>query len=171
MEPELKNLQIDRSRKRSGEPSTWATRWIIGGIVILIALGAARFAYTRVNAPVEVSVVRIQAVGGAAAAQGVVLNATGYIIAHHKIEVAAKVIGRVEWIGVDQGDLVRAGQVIVRLEDNEYRAQLQQAKGNLDNLEAKLAEAMHGSRPEEIAVADANMVNAQADLEDARVTL
>jgi HlyD family secretion protein len=171
MEPELKNLQIDRSRQRSREPSTWATRWIIGGIVILIALGAARFAYTRVNAPVEVSVVRIQAVGGAAAAQGVVLNATGYIIAHHKIEVAAKVIGRVEWIGVDQGDLVRAGQVIVRLEDNEYRAQLQQAKGNLTNLEAKLAEALHGSRPEEVAVADANMANAQADLQDARVTL
>jgi HlyD family secretion protein len=171
MEPELKNLQIDRSRKRSGEPSKWATRWIIGGIVLLIALGAARFAYTRMNAPVEVSVVRVQAAGGAAAAQGVVLNATGYIIAHHKIEVAAKVIGRVEWIGVDQGDMVQAGQVIVRLEDNEYRAQLQQAKGSLTNLEAKLAEAVNGSRPEEVAVADANMANAQADLEDAHVTL
>ena len=171
MEPELKSLQIDRSRKRSGEPSKWATRWIVTGIVILLALGAARFAYTRMNAPLEVAVVRVQATGGAAASQGVVLNATGYIIAHHKIEVAAKVVGRVEWIGVDQGDLVREGQVIVRLEDADYRAQVQQAKGNLENLEAKLAEALHGSRPEEVAVADANMANAQADLEDARVTL
>ena len=171
MEAELKSLQIDRSRKRSGEPSKWATRWIVIGITILVMLGAARFAYTRMNAPLEVSVVRVQATGGAAAAQDVVLNATGYIIAHHKIEVAAKVVGRVEWIGVDQGDMVHAGQVIVRLEDNEYRAQLQQAKGNLANLEAKLAEALHGSRPEEVAVADANMVNAQADLENSRVTL
>jgi HlyD family secretion protein len=171
MEPELKHLQIDRSRKRSGEPSGWASRWIIGGIVILVGLGAARFAYTRMNAPLEVSVVRVQVTGGAAAAQGVILNATGYIIAHHKIEVAAKVVGRVQWIGVDQGDLVHEGQVIVRLEDEDYRAQLQQAKGNLANLEAKLSEAMHGSRPEEVAVADANMANAQADLDDARVTL
>src|ERR1035438_5724818 len=115
MEPELKNLQIDRSRKRSGEPSKWATRWIIAGLAILLALGIARFAYTKMNAPVEVSVVRVQVTGGAAAAQGVVLNATGYIIAHHKIEVAAKVVGRVLWIGVEQGDLVREGQVIVRL--------------------------------------------------------
>src|ERR1035438_5865612 len=120
MEPELKNLQIDRSRKRSGEPSKWATRWIIIGIVLLVALGAARFAYTRMNAPLEVSVVRVQATGGAAAAQGIVLNATGYIVAHHKIEVAAKVVGRVAWIGVEQGDLVREGQVIVRLEDDDY---------------------------------------------------
>ncbi len=171
MEADLKNLQIDRARKRSGEPSKWATRWIIAGVSILAVLGIARFAYTRMNAPVEVSVVRVQATGGAAAAQGVVLNATGYIIAHHKIEVAAKVVGRVQWIGVEQGDLVHEDQVIVRLEDDEYRAQVQQAKGNLDNLQAKLAEAMHGSRPEEVAVAEANMVNAQADLEDARATL
>lgn len=172
MEAELKNLRIDRSRKRSSEPSKWATRWIIGGIVILLVLGAARFAYTRINAPAEVSIFRVQAnTGGAASPQGVVLNATGYIIAHHKIEVAAKVVGRVAWIGVEQGDLVHEGQVIVRLEDNEYRAQLQQAQGNLTNLQAKLSEAMHGSRPEEISVAEANVVNAQADLEDARVTL
>jgi HlyD family secretion protein len=173
MEAELKSLQIDRSSKRRDQPKG-ATRWIIGGAVILLVLGAARFAYTRMNAPLEVSVVRVQTSGGSAAGpanQGVVLNATGYIIAHHKIEVAAKVIGRVEWIGVDQGDMVHEGQVIVRLEDDDYRAQVQQAKGNLANLEAKLAEAMHGSRPEEIAVADANMVNAKADLEDARVTL
>ncbi len=168
MEADLKNLRIDRT---APAPSKGAGRWIALGVVVVLALGIARFAYTKMNAPVEVTVVRVQATGGAAAAQGVVLNATGYIIAHHKIEVAAKVVGRVQWIGVDQGDPVREGQVIVRLEDDEYRAQVQQAKGNLDNLQAKLAEAMHGSRPEEIAVAQANMVNAQADLEDARVTL
>ena len=171
MEADLKSLQIDRSKKRSGEPSRWATRWIVIGVGILLALGIARFAYTKMNAPLEVSVTRVRTTGGAAAAQGVVLNATGYIIAHHKIEVAAKVVGRVQWIGVEQGDLVHEGQVIVRLEDDEYRAQVQQAKGNLESLEAKLAEATNGSRPEEISVAEANMVNAQADLEDARVTL
>jgi HlyD family secretion protein len=171
MEADLKGLQINRNKKRSGEPSKWATRWIITGVGLLVAFGVARFAYTKVNAPTEVTVARVQSVGGAAAATGVVLNATGYIIAHHKIEVAAKVVGRVQWIGVDQGDPVHEGEVIVRLEDDEYRAQVQQAKGNLANLQAKLAEALHGSRPEEIAVAEANMVNAKADLEDARVTL
>ena len=68
-----------------------------------------------------------------------ILSATGYIIAAHKIEVASKVNGRVASINVDKGDKVKAGQVLVRLEDDEYRAQLAQQQGQLANLEAKLA--------------------------------
>jgi HlyD family secretion protein len=101
----------------------------------------------------------------------VVLNATGYIVAAHKIQVAAKVVGKVKWIGVDKGDHVREGEIMVRLEDDEYQAQLQQAKGNLANLQARLDEALNGSRPEEVAQAQANVDSAKADLENARVTL
>jgi HlyD family secretion protein len=100
-----------------------------------------------------------------------VLNATGYIVAAHKIELASKVMGKVAWIGVEKGDRVKQGRELVRLEDDEYRAQLAQARGALANLEAKLAEAMHGSRPEEIAQASANVESARADLENARVSL
>jgi HlyD family secretion protein len=57
------------------------------------------------------------------------------------------------------------------LEDDEYRAQVTQAKGALANLQARLAELEHGSRPEEIAVARANLGQAKADLENAQVTL
>jgi HlyD family secretion protein len=66
---------------------------------------------------------------------------------------------------------VKAGQVLVRLEDDEYIAQVEQAKGQLLNLQAKLAELEHGSRPEEIAVAKANVNQAKADLENAQVSL
>jgi HlyD family secretion protein len=60
---------------------------------------------------------------------------------------------------------------MVRLEDDEYQAQLQSATGQLATLQAKLDEALHGSRPEEIAQALANVESAKADLENARVTL
>src|SRR6185437_1607403 len=106
-----------------------------------------------------------------AAGQQVVLTATGYIIAAHKIEVASKVVGRVAWIGVDKGDKVKAGQVLVRLEDQEYRAQVAQAQGQLANLEAKLQESLNGSRPEEIAKARADVNEAHAELENNQVTL
>ncbi len=52
------------------------------------------------------------------------LNATGYIVAAHKIELASKVVGKVKWIGVEKADKVKQGQVLVRLEDDEYRAHL-----------------------------------------------
>ena len=51
--------------------------------------------------------------------------------------------------------------MLVRLEDDEYRAQLQQARGQLANLQARLAELENGSRPEEIAAAKANVEQAQ----------
>jgi HlyD family secretion protein len=111
------------------------------------------------------------AVSQAAAGPGIILNATGYIVAAHKIEVTSKVVGKVAWIGVDKGDKVKQGQVMVRLEDDEYRAQLQQARGQLASLQAKLREAETGSRPEEIAGAKADLEQARADLVNARVTL
>ena len=36
MEAELKSLRIDRSKKRSQEPSPWATGWILGGIALIL---------------------------------------------------------------------------------------------------------------------------------------
>lgn len=171
MDAELKNLQIDRSQKRSTEPSKWATRWIVAGVVLLLLAGGWRVVSERVNAAPVVEVQRVKAVSAAGAPEGVVLNATGYIVAAHKIELAAKVIGKVNWIGVDKGDHVREGQVLVRLEDDEYQAQLQQAKGQLANLQARLDQALHGSRPEEVAQALANLNSARADLENAKVSL
>jgi HlyD family secretion protein len=171
MDAELKNLKIDRSKRREPAPSKWAVRWIVAGVLLLLLLGAWRIVSGRLNAAPVVEVARVTSVSAASAPQGVVLNATGYIVAAHTIEVAAKVVGKVKWIGVEKGDHVKEGQVLVRLEDDEYQAQLQQATGNLAMLQARLDEALHGSRPEEIAQALANVNSAKADLENANVTL
>jgi HlyD family secretion protein len=171
IDAELKNLQIDRTRRRSAEPSKWATRWIIVGVAILLLLGGWRFASEKFNSAPVVEVQRVRSISAASAPEGVILNATGYIVAAHKIEVAAKVIGRVKWIGVDKGDRVKEGEVLVRLEDDEYQAQLMQAKGQLTRREEKHVEAVNGSRAEEVAAALANVNTAQSDLDNARVTL
>jgi len=171
MDAELRNLRIDRSKRRSSEPAKWATRWIVTGVAVFLLLGAWRLASDKLNAAPEVEIQRVQSISASSAPQGVVLNATGYIVAAHKIEVAAKVVGKVKWIGVDKGDRVREGEVMVRLEDDEYQAQLEQAKGQIATLQAKLDEALHGSRPEEIAQALANLDSAKADLDNAKVSL
>src|SRR4051794_9264955 len=118
MDAELKNLRIDRTQRRAAQPSRWATRWIVFGITLFLLLGVARFAYDRVNAATEVEVVRVRnEAGQSGSAANIILNATGYIVAAHKIELASKVVGKVEWIGVEKGNKVRQGQVLVRLED------------------------------------------------------
>ncbi len=173
MEAELKSLRIDRSKKRSDQPSRWATGWIVGGIALILFGAGAFYAYGMLNRATEVDVLRVRPIsaGDSARAGDVVLNATGYIVAAHKIELAAKVVGKVAWIGVEKADMVKKDQELVRLEDDEYRAQLQQAKGNLANLQANLQRALNGSRPEEVAKAKADLDNAKANETNAKVTL
>jgi HlyD family secretion protein len=178
MQPDLNSLRIDKSLKTSAQPSggvgisRWAKWWIIGGVLLFVVLGAARFIYSRTNAALEVEVARAtKTTSNSAAAGSVILSATGYIVAHHKIQVASKVVGKVAWIGVEKGDRVQQGQTIARLEDDEYRAQLQQSKGKLAALEARLLELNNGSRPEEIEVAKANLERERADLANAKINL
>lgn len=171
MAQDLGNLRIDKSLKANADGSKWSGRWILAGVLLFLLAGAFAMFFRGPKA-LEVRTARAVSVTGAAGAGSpgdIVLNATGYIVAHHKIQLASKVMGKVAWIGVEKGDRVRKGQVIVRLEDDEYRAQLQQAKGNLAALEARLLELRNGSRPEEIQVAKANLEAARADLENAKV--
>jgi HlyD family secretion protein len=168
LDSELEGLRIDRTpqpqpKKRPG------ARWII--LAAILASGAAGVItdYERHDAAPLVQVTRVMAAQSPTGDNNpVVLNATGYIIAHHEIQVASKVSGKVAWIGVEEGSEVKKGEVLVRLEDTEYRAQVEQAKGNLANLQAKLLELEHGSRPQEITQADANLVQAQADLTNSK---
>lgn len=166
----LASLKIDRSQREShGGPSRWAKWWIAMGVLAFAAVGVWRYGFASVGA-VEVETYRVtaQTVGSG---ERVVLNAAGYIVPHHKIEVASKVLGRAAWIGVEKGDRVTKGQAIVRLEDDEYRARLRQAAGSLAALGARLAELEAGSRPEEIELANANLNEAKADLVNARIDL
>ncbi len=72
---------------------------------------------------------------------------------------------------MEKGDSVKQGQVLVRLENDEYRAQVLQASGNLDNLKARLAELLNGSRPQEIAKAKAELEQTLSDFNKAHCTL
>jgi HlyD family secretion protein len=169
---DLSVLRIDPARKGSMAPKPGRSRrvMVVLAIAIVIVIAAALVARTMANVP-EVEVVRVSVTSGGGASGAVVLTAGGYIVAHHTIEVSSKVVGKVAWVGVEKGDKVEKGQVLVRLDDSEYKAQLNQAKANLAALEAKLKELEAGSRPQEIAAAQATAQQAQADFNNAEITL
>lgn len=160
---DLRSLRIDHSMRDSGgEPPAWSRRFILGGIALVVVLGIIVLSYRTLagDAP-EVEVARATAEGSDIAGS-TVLSASGYVVAHHKISVNSKVTGRVAWIGVEKGDKVSEGQILVRLEDQEFRAQYQQAQGAVESFKARLLEAQNGSRPEEIKLADHNLSEARA---------
>jgi HlyD family secretion protein len=171
---DLQSLRIDRTERGNsgGEPPAWARRYILGGIAVVVLLGVITMAYRAFSSDTpEVEVVRAAAETSGSDAGGTVLSATGYIVAHHTINVNSKVTGRLAWIGVEKGDKVKEGQVLVRLEDEEFRAAYEQSRGALENAQAYLDELQHGSRPEEIQEAQHNLDEAQATLVNDKLTL
>src|SRR5580658_7852707 len=169
---DLRSLRIDHSlREGGGAPPAWSRRFIVGGIAVVVLLGIVALGYRVLasEAP-EVEVARATAEGSDVAGS-TVLSASGYIVAHHKISVNSKVTGRVAWIGVEKGDKVREGQVLVRLEDQEFRAQYEQARGSVESAKARLLEQQNGSRPEEVQQADHNLSEARATAMNDKINL
>ena len=74
-----------------------------------------------------------------------VLTVSGYVIPRERVAISPKFMGTVKWIGVKKGDEVKKGDVIVLLEDDEYRARVMETEGRL-------------------ALADANLTNAEVNL-------
>jgi HlyD family secretion protein len=95
---------------------------------MVVFLGLVTLAYRALaSGTTEVEVVRTSAASKSNDPDSIVLSATGYIVAHHTINVNSKVTGRLAWIGVEKGDKVKEGQVLVRLEDQKFRAADEQA--------------------------------------------
>src|SRR5437773_2241504 len=165
----LRSLKIDRSAAPALLGKSRAPKLLLFGASTLVALLA--LGYVFLFSPAKtISVAAVRVENGSASQGESVLSASGYVVAHHKIAVGAKVMGRVAWIGVEKGDTVQQGQVLVRLEDTEFRAQVNQAKANLAAAQARLDQLRSGSRPQEklrdratVNQAEANIKNAEAD--------
>ena len=143
---DAKNADLSALRiNRDAQPATaapGARRWVAIGLsaagavvlvaVLLLTSGALRSAVpVRLTAATMVSPIR----------SGAILIASGYVVAQRKAAVASKGTGRLVYLGVVEGDRVRAGQVIARIEDADVRAQLAQAQANLDLSRAELRDA------------------------------
>jgi HlyD family secretion protein len=167
----LRSLKIDRGPAPSPAANNRSPKLLLIGIAAVLALLALGYVFLFSSTKtISVAPVRVET-GGASAGESV-LTASGYVVAHHKIAVGAKVMGRVAWIGVEKGDRVQDGQVLVRLEDSEFRAQVNQAKANLAASQARLDRLLTGSRPEEklkdkaaVLQAEANLRNAEAEFQ------
>ena len=162
----LRSLKIDRAPKLSQGNKNRSPKLLLLGIAALVALAA--FAYLFLfsgTKTISAATVRVESAGATSGTS--ILSATGYVVAHHKIAVGAKVMGRVAWIGVEKGDLVQEGQVLVKLEDIEFRAQVNQARANIASAQARLDQLRSGSRPQEKLRDRASVLQAEARLRTA----
>lgn len=125
---DLSSLKIDRSENKN--PESKKTKYIITVVVIIILAVAGYYGYNQIvpkTLEVKVTTAVLQKPGQT----GMNLTASGYVVAQRKAAIASKGTGRLIYLGVVEGDQVRKDQIIGRLEDNDIKAQLEQAKANL----------------------------------------
>lgn len=92
------------------------------------------------------------------------VTASGSIRPLTPVNISPKEPGRISKIEVDQGDRVKAGQLLARMDDSNLRGELQSAEANLAAAAANLQKMEAGNRPEEIRQARQNLRDAEAQM-------
>jgi RND family efflux transporter MFP subunit len=137
---DLSKLRIDRDRIPAAGPRR--TRWIVIGFALLLAAAAVAAVILLLrNRPVPAEVVVAEAMNGGRSVQTTQVTANGYVVARTRASVSAKVPGRLAHLGVSEGSYVRQGDVIARLENADYQAQVSQAEAQVATAQAGVIEA------------------------------
>jgi RND family efflux transporter MFP subunit len=146
----LNDLRIEGSER--DQDARGMPRWLfpaVGGLLVL-ALCAAAAWWALGARPVTVQTATAVATGGGGAG-GAVLQATGYITARRQATVSTQITGTLTQVLIEEGDHVKSGQVIARLEDSGLRASLGVAQANVMAAQAQVTQAQ------------AQLVQSQAD--------
>ena len=88
-----------------------------------------------------------------------------------QVDVSFRVDGRIAQVLVDEGDSVRAGQELARLDDDLLRQQRDQTAAQLAGQKAQLLRLERGYRTEEVEQARAAVARARAVADNATINL
>jgi HlyD family secretion protein len=143
---------------------------IILALVVVGALAAGGWWYFTANPEAASELLAELGLASTESAAAGVLTGSGTIEAEEVI-VSAELGGKVVEITVDEGDEVRKGEVLVRLDRELLLAQKRQAEAAVERAAAELAKVQAGPRGEDIRQAQANLAVAEAGLQQARQSL
>ena len=163
---DLSSLRIARDRKEGGKKPAPRSRLVIAlAIVTLGLLSYFVFRGLLGTVPeVEIAVATLTYPSQASA----VLSGSGYVVAQKKAAVASKGTGRLEYLSVEEGDRVKTGQIIARLEEADVLAAFRKAKADLQYAIADSQEAAKSLARQQTLFASGLTSQAELDLADAR---
>ncbi|MBW8873745.1 MAG: efflux RND transporter periplasmic adaptor subunit [Acidobacteria bacterium] len=98
------------------------------------------------------------------------LTASGHVEATD-VRISTKVAGRLQDFGLQEGDAVKSGQVLARIDTTDVALTLEQARAERQQSAADLQLRRAGSRQEDIAAGAAQVAQAEAELDGAQKDL
>jgi RND family efflux transporter MFP subunit len=145
LKDELASLRIDREAPRR---SRWRAPLVL--LVIVGVLVAGGFYYQRAHpvfGAVEVETVQPRIEDTSATAGGTpILTASGYLVARRQSVVSSRIQGRISELRVEEGSVVKAGDILAVLDNEDIIAAIAKAKADIEYAKADLAEAQRQER-------------------------
>lgn len=144
---DLSKLKIAPDERWSPKKRKWGLPawWVIPAVIA--ALSLAYLAWSgRLTPALDVKTAKVARMFPSRALT--TLNASGYVVAQRKAAVSSKATGRLEHLYVEEGKVVKQGDIVATLENQDLKATLDEARANvkvaraaLDNAEAELQDA------------------------------
>ncbi|KGI77131.1 efflux RND transporter periplasmic adaptor subunit [Oleiagrimonas soli] len=147
----LKELRIDHAQRDDHDEHGRRWLWLVAAGVVLVALVAGAWMLFA-RGPVEVTAATASAPASATQNGQAVLQATGYVTAQRQATVSAQIVGTLTEVLIEEGDHVKNGQVLARLEDSAQSAQLHATEAS-----AQAAQAQTLQTQAELRQADRDM--------------
>jgi RND family efflux transporter MFP subunit len=151
---ELASLRLDDEPPRKRR----SARVVVSVAVPVLVIAAAALVWWSRSVfeatEVETTTPRVETSERAAAGTPL-LTASGYVVARRKAVVSAKIQGRLAELDVDEGTRVLEGDVIARLESEDYDAQVGRARAQVQQADAQIASGQAAIRRAEAELAEA----------------
>ena len=132
----LDSLKIERAPVSRRQTSPWLYAGTALG-VLAIAAGAFFF-WPDSRVAVHAVTATAQGSGGVSGAS---LDASGYVVARRMATLSAKIMGKVAEVNFEEGQRVKAGDIVARLDDSNYQAALRQAQALLSQAKTAMDNA------------------------------
>ncbi|MGL5942446.1 MAG: efflux RND transporter periplasmic adaptor subunit [Waterburya sp.] len=169
----ISDLSVEQSELKDSDSSTTQAaiakspkkrfRWTIPILIILIILGTGMYLMSRRKdaqpsmqsrtVPVQTQSLKVR------------LEASGSIEPITSVNISPKNAGRLTALYVEQGDRVKVGQLLARMDSANLTAELAQAQAELAQAKAEYTKVLNGNRQEAIARAKSQVLSAQAQVD------
>lgn len=135
----LNVLKMDRSASEHTAEHR-ARPWVIGGLVLVLAIAAVMAWLALQPEPVTVKVTTVRNLNAAPSNTGTVLTASGYVVARRIATASSKVTGQIREVLIEEGQQVEAGEILARLDDSNARKQLELVRSQLERARKTMVE-------------------------------
>jgi RND family efflux transporter MFP subunit len=181
---DLSKLRIDRDAPPALRSALWRNL-LFAAIVVVVVGGVLLFVRRGGGPPVETTVATPLEGAAAPGSGATAVTANGYVVARTRASVSGKVAGRLADLRVSEGSHVEKGEIIARLDNADFAAQVSQAQANVATARAMLIESeadrdqmkreaqrlkdIRAQNPQLVAQQDLDLAESRAAQAEARV--